>query len=250
MLNFTPLISAAKQLFKNLTFIVIFAGALVVLWEIPHWESNSIALQTIPTTLKHKLPVVDTKTFLRHIQTRLPLYRQQFVRAGQEYSIPWTLLAAQAYQESHWNRNAMSPTGVRGIMMLTRVTASDLGIEDRLDPQRSIAGGARYLAKLGRQIPAHIPKPDRVFMALAAYNVGMGHIEDVRILARRMNKNSDRWSELKTVLPLLAKKKYYKTLPHGYARGWEPVQYLKRVRAYREILEHVVQQEARRKSEL
>ena len=134
--------------------------------------------------------------------------------------------------------------------MLTRDTASDLGVENRLDPHKSIAGGARYMAWMYRQIPHHVSEPDRTFIALAAYNVGMGHVKDARILAKRMKKNQHSWTDLRTVLPLLAKKKYYKTLPHRYARGWEPVQYVKRIRAYRKILEHVLEQSARQKAEL
>ena len=250
MLRMTLFMKMASQLVKNVLFVCMLGAGLLFLWEIPNWERNSIALQKVPTSLKHKLPPGDTKAFLHHMQTRLPRYKEEFQRVGQKHGIPWTLLAAQAYQESHWNRNAMSPTGVRGIMMLTRATASDLGIENRLDPKHSIAGGARYLAQLHRQVPARISTPDRVFIALAAYNVGMGHIEDAQILAKRMNKNPDQWSDLKTLLPLLGKKKYYESLPHRYARGWEPVQYVKRVRAYQEILEHVVQQEARLQAEL
>ena len=235
---------------KYLLTIAVLVGCLVILWEIPQWEKNSIAREKIPGPLQHKLHIVDTKTFLRHIKTRLPRYRGEFERAGSREGIPWTLVAAQAYQESHWNRNAMSPTGVRGIMMLTRETASDLGIKDRLDPRKSITGGTRYLAALHRQVPSSIPHKDRMFIALAAYNIGMGHIKDAQVLAKRMHKNPHRWNDLKSVLPLLAKKKYYKTLPHRYARGWEPVQYVKRIRAYREILEHVVQHESRWTAEL
>jgi len=152
------------------------------------------------------------------------------------------------YQESKWNRNAMSPTGVRGIMMLTQVTAKELGIHNRLDSDKSIQGGARYLAKLIRQIPKKIKNPDRLYMALAAYNVGWGHLRDARQLARRLKKNPDRWDDLKTVLPLLAKKQYYTTLPHRYARGWEPVQYVERIQAYQEILVKSLRQKERQKA--
>lgn len=238
--------SAIVHFFKSVAFVMLIGMGLILVWEIPQWEQESIAQQKIPTILKHQLPPFDTKTFLRHISTRLPRYRQQFVQAAEQYNIPWSLLAAQAYQESKWNRNAMSHTGVRGIMMLTRATARDLGIENRLDVDDSIMGGARYLRRLLQQIPPHISHPDRMYMALAAYNVGMGHLKDARILAKRLGKNPDRWDDLKTVLPLLAKKKYYQTLPHRYARGWEPVQYVKRIRAYKEILDHMALYQARR----
>ena len=240
----------ANHLMKTIVSLALLLGVLAVLWELPEWERAAIGQEEIPNKLMVNLPKVDAQTFLRHVKTRLPRYHEQFMQAGKDHGVPWALLAAQAYQESRWNRNAMSPTGVRGIMMLTRATASDLGVKNRLDPHKSIAGGARYFAQLYRQIPRHIEDPDRTFIALAAYNVGMGHIKDARLLAKRMNKDHNQWSHLRTVLPLLAKKKYYETLPHRYARGWEPVQYVKRIRAYRKILEHVLAERARQKAEL
>ena len=178
----------------------------------------------------------EKRRFYHHIETRLPQYRRQFEEVAQAYGISWTLLAAQAYQESRWDRHAVSPTGVKGLMMLTRDTASSLGIRNREDPTKSIEGGARYFQSLEKRLPRHIGKADRVWIALAAYNVGMGHVKDAQRLARRMGKNPDSWKDLKTMLPLLAQKPYYKTLQYGYARGWEPVQYVKRIRAYHALL--------------
>ena len=122
-------------------------------------------------------------------------------------------------------------------MMLTRNTASSLGIQNRTDPAKSIEGGARYFRNLEKRLPGQIGKADRIWIALAAYNVGMGHIKDAQQLASRMGKNPNSWKDLKTILPLLAQKSYYETLRHGYARGWEPVRYVKRIRTYHALLE-------------
>lgn len=233
-----------KHVSKQIALVVTLLGSLLVLWEIPQHERNALSHQERIAQLGTKLPAYEVKTFLRHIETRLPFYREEFQQAEKKTGIPWTLLAAMAYQESKWNHKAISPTGVRGIMMLTRSTASDLGISNRLDPSKSIAGGARYLSYLQKRVPDEIRMPDRMFIALAAYNVGMGHIDDARMLAERLGKNSNQWDHLKTVLPLLAHKEYYENLPHRYARGWEPVQYVKRIRAYRNILNQVVKREA------
>lgn len=122
-------------------------------------------------------------------------------------------------------------------MMLTRDTASFLGIQNREDPTKSIEGGARYFQILEKRLPRRIGKADRTWIALAAYNVGMGHIKDAQYLARRMGKNPHSWNDLKTMLPLLAQEPYHETLRYGYARGWEPVRYVKRIRAYHALLE-------------
>lgn len=183
---------------------------------------------------------VDIRAYKRRIQSRLPRYQALFQLAAEKNNIDWTLLAAQAYQESHWRRNAVSPTGVRGIMMLTQATAKQLKVKNRSDPEASIMGGARYMANLRSRLPAEIQEPDRTWFALAAYNVGFGHLRDARRLAQRKGLNPNLWQDLAQVLPLLAKRKYYKTLPYGYARGWEPVKYVTRIRDYRDILERTL----------
>ena len=184
---------------------------------------------------------VDTRAYLRRIRTRLPRYRDAFKQAAQRYGLSWTLLAAQAYQESHWNRRSKSPTGVRGIMMLTLPTARAVGVTNRLDAKQSISGGARYLAQLLERQPTSVRSRDRRWFALAAYNVGLGHLADARVLAERLGKNPNAWHDIRTVLPLLSQKKYYRTLRHGYARGTEPVRYVQRIRDYQDILERHLQ---------
>lgn len=182
---------------------------------------------------------VGTKIFRRHIETRLPQFRAFFERAAAEQGLDWRLLAAIGYQESHWDPAAVSPTGVRGIMMLTRKTAKDLNIKNRRDPESSIFGGARYFKQLLGKININAPESDRLWMAMSAYNIGYGHLLDAKAIARKQNKNPYRWADLKKTFPLLAKKKWYKQSRFGYARGWEPVTYVENIRSYYDILKWV-----------
>ncbi|HHM05199.1 MAG TPA: membrane-bound lytic murein transglycosylase MltF [Gammaproteobacteria bacterium] len=191
---------------------------------------------------------VDTRRFTRRVRQLLPKYKKWFQDAARRNDLDWMLLAAQAYQESHWKARAISPTGVRGIMMLTLTTARELGLKSRLDPKSSIYGGARYLARIRDRLPASLPEPDRSWAALAAYNVGYGHLMDARELATRFGKNPDAWSDLAEVLPLLAQKRHYSTVKHGYARGLEPVLYVNRIRNYRDMLERALQPAARKRA--
>jgi len=180
---------------------------------------------------------VGTRRYMKHIEQRLPRYRRWFEEAGEMTGIDWRLLAAIGYQESHWNPKAVSPTGVRGIMMLTQDTMRHLGItKSRLDPQASIEGGGRYIARVKNRIPKRISEPDRTWMALAAYNVGFGHLEDARVLAQSEGADQDKWIDVKKYLPLLSQKKWYKRTRHGYARGNEPVRYVENIRSYYDIL--------------
>ena len=182
---------------------------------------------------------VGTKIFMRHIETRLPAYRAFFEEAAAQYGLDWRLIAAMGYQESHWDPDAVSPTGVRGIMMLTLKTAKDMGIKNRLDPESSISGGAKYFKLTLDRIDEDITEPDNVWMAMAAYNVGYYHLQDARTITRKLNKDPNRWIDVRESLPLLAKPKWYKQTRYGYARGWEPVRYVENIRSYYDILKWV-----------
>lgn len=179
---------------------------------------------------------VDLRALSRRIESRLPEFRELFVQAEEETGMPAELLAALSYQESHWDPHARSPTGVRGIMMLTQRTAESLGVENRLDPEEAIPAGAQYLADRHRRLPETIPEPDRTFLALASYNIGRGHLLDARQLARDLDKNPDSWSDMRKVLPLKADRRYYPSTRFGYARGYEPVHFVQRIRNYRDVI--------------
>ena len=181
---------------------------------------------------------VNISVFHKRLKSRLPKYKSLFVKAGKKYEIPWTLIAAQSYQESHWDRLAKSPTGVRGMMMLTLPTAKEMGVTHRLNASQSIYGGAKYYAQLLKRVSPDVQGVDRYKFAFAAYNVGMGHLIDARALARKLGRDPDSWKDLKTVLPLLAQRKYYKDLKYGYARGQEPVDYVEAIYEYHAILEN------------
>ena len=174
--------------------------------------------------------------FSARVKQRLPDWAPLLKTAADASEIDWTLLAALSYQESHWNPKAVSPTGVKGFMMLTRATAKELGVRNRLNAEQSIAGGARYFRAIYDRIPERINDPERTWFALAAYNIGLSHLEDARILTERLGGNPDSWEDVKANLPLLAKSKYYKTLKYGYARGWEAVDYVQNIRSFHNIL--------------
>ena len=185
----------------------------------------------------NRLDPVDVSKFLELSQTRLPKYTAFFKHAQEVSDIDWRLIAAISYEESHWDPYNTSPTNVRGMMMLTEQTADAMKVTDRLDAQQSITGGARYISLLKQQVPDQIPEPDRTWMAIAAYNIGFAHLEDARVLAKRLNLNPDNWADLKTTLPLLNKAKYYSTVKFGYASGGSPVIFVESIRTYYGILE-------------
>ena len=192
---------------------------------------------------------VGTNTFKFHAQNRLPKYIDLFKQAAEITKLDWRLIAAMGYQESHWDPSAVSPTGVRGIMMLTRNTAKELGVEDRKDPKQSIIGGASYLRKIEKRLPQRIQGEDRLWMSLAAYNIGFGHLEDARILTQRMGGNPDKWGNVQNFLPLLSQEKYFAEAKHGYARGREPITYVENIRTYFNLLSWLGQQKVQQTKE-
>lgn len=184
---------------------------------------------------------VDSRKFVDRFSKRLPAFVPIFKEAADKYDFDWRLLAAMSYQESHWNRRARSPTGVRGLMMLTLTTAHRVDVGNRMDPAESVDGGAQYLRDLLDRLPDRIPEPDRMWLALAAYNVGMGHLEDARILTEKRGGEPDKWEDVKETLPLLSRKSWYKQTRYGYARGIEPVRYVENIRKYYKILIQLTQ---------
>ncbi|WP_432415565.1 membrane-bound lytic murein transglycosylase MltF [Chromohalobacter israelensis] len=185
------------------------------------------------------LEYVGARLFIRHAQARLPRYEDAFKEAARDTGFDWKLLAALGYQESHWKPRATSPTGVRGLMMLTNDTAAEVGVTNRLDPEQSIEGGATYLLHVKGRLQEEITEPDRTWMALAAYNVGLGHLYDAQKITEMQGGDPYKWADVRKALPLLQKRKWYSQVRHGYARGGEPVIYVRNIRRYYEILNYV-----------
>ncbi|HYP67490.1 MAG TPA: membrane-bound lytic murein transglycosylase MltF [Thiobacillaceae bacterium] len=244
----------ARLYYPGLIEAFTLADYQKVVWALPRGTPKELAKQLREFVAKAEQDGTLRRTFERyygHIKQlddsdiagilarrsiQLPKYKKLFQKAHEETGIDWRLLAAIAYQESQWNPYAVSPTGVKGLMMLTGDTADRMGVTDRLDPRQSILAAARYLVMLKDGLPARIPEPDRTWMALAAYNQGMGHLEDARRLTRARKMDPDCWADLKKNLPLLARGRYARATKYGYSRGGEAVTLVESIRNYYDIL--------------
>ena len=127
--------------------------------------------------------------------------------------------------------------------MLTQDTAKRVGVKDRLNPEQSIMGGAKYLNILKASLPERIKEPDRSWMSLAAYNVGLGHLEDARVLTESLGDNPNLWIDVEKHLPKLSQEEWHQKTKYGYARGHEPVAFVRRIRRYYDILRLYQQEE-------
>lgn len=185
---------------------------------------------------------VDTRAFIRALDSRLPKWMPLFQKYSEEFD--WRLIAALAYQESHWNPNAKSPTGVRGMMMLTLPTARSVDVTNRLNPEQSVRGGVEYLRRMIERVPDSIPDHEKIWFALASYNVGYGHMMDARRLTKLQGGSPDSWADVKDRLPQLRQKRYFTQTRYGYARGDEALSYVENIRRYyQSIIGHVEQKQ-------
>jgi membrane-bound lytic murein transglycosylase F len=238
---------------KTLSFNYIIAYILPILFTFGFTDHNSFKDENLSLlkydekclVIKDMYLSLETNKALnsaeesilkKRINDRLPKYISYFKKHTKHSIFSWELIASVAYQESHWNHKAVSFTKVKGLMMLTMDTANYIGIKNRLDPDQSVDGGVRYLENIFKRLPDSIKGSDRIWMTLAAYNVGLGHLEDARIITQKFGHNQNYWSDVKKYLPFLSKRKYYKKTMNGYARGYEPVKYVERIKSYLNII--------------
>jgi membrane-bound lytic murein transglycosylase F len=244
-----------QQLFPRVVAAMEIGNRTPVVWYLPEGERSVVSLELVnqfinrATEQGHIAQLeqehfgrwehasrVGSLTFQRKMRDDLPEWQPLLEQVAEEYQMDWRLLAAMAYQESHWDPNARSHTGVRGIMMLTRATASELGVEDRTDPEQSLRGGARFFKDLLRRLPSDIEYPDRTFLALAAYNIGMGHLEDARIMTQQAGGDPHLWPDVRAHLPKLQNPNYFSTTKFGFAEGEQAVNYVDNIRHFEGLL--------------
>jgi len=194
---------------------------------------------------KSRYPAIDNKIFLRNARQKLPRYQKLFEQAAHKNQLDWRLVAAIAYQESVWNPDAVSPTGVRGMMMLTQITATEMGVQDRVDLTQSIMGGSAYFRKLLDRVSQDVTGPDRVLMALASYNMGYGHLLAARKITREQGGDHRKWKEVRKRLPLLQQSQYYSKSRYGYAHGaLQALDYVERIRQHYDMLLMITEADA------
>jgi membrane-bound lytic murein transglycosylase F len=193
-----------------------------------------------PPAQRARLPKRLAHDFHGHIETRLPHLRPSFEAAARETGLSWKMLAALGYQESRWRPGAVSPRGAQGVMMLMPQTATKMGVKNVFSPDENILAGSRYLAYMKERIPKRIRDPDRTLLAMAAYNIGIGHLEDARIITQMRKKNPDSWADVRANLPRLADPAWHKRVKRGYANGRETAQFVERVSQFAAILESSV----------
>ncbi len=148
---------------------------------------------------------------------------------AEEIGWDWLLLAALIYQESQFNINARSWAGAVGLMQLMPRTARAYGANDPTDPVESIRAGTAFIEWLQNYWQDEIEDDyERKRFVIASYNVGQGHVQDARRLAREFGADPDVWDEVAVYMEKKSYEEYYnhEVVRYGYARGIEPVRYV------------------------
>ncbi len=255
------IVAVNRQYFPDLQVAFSFPNPESLAWAFPQGQDQSLQDAAMKFMAKSRASgelaqlvdryygpasrsnFINLSVYKVRLRSILPRYQLFFEKAGKQYGLDWRLLAAIGYQESFWDPEAVSPTGVRGLMMLTEETANHLGVANRLDPAESIDGGARYIKNLIERMPPGVTEPDRLWMALASYNIGLNHLEDARILTQKQGRDPNKWNDVKNYLPWLADEAWHIKTKFGYARGMEPVLFVNRVRTYYDVLVKIDEEE-------
>ncbi|WP_226703416.1 transporter substrate-binding domain-containing protein [Microbulbifer elongatus] len=154
-------------------------------------------------------------------------------RYAQEHGFDWRLLVAQMYQESNFDPKARSWVGARGLMQVMPDTGKQVGETDLEDPETSVRAGVKYMRWLYAKFEDKGITPDnRMWFTLASYNAGLGHVYDAQNLAEKKGWDRNVWFEnVERAMLLLSDPNYYKKAQYGYARGQEPVDYVRKIEA-------------------
>ena len=159
---------------------------------------------------------------------KLSPYDEWFRESSRIPGWDWRLVAAQAYQESRFNPSARSWAGASGLMQIMPSTARELKINPN-DARQSVEGGCRYLWKMDDYFKDVVPREEeRIKFILAAYNVGLGHVQDARRLAEKHGDDPGKWDHVAYWLIRKSKRAVYNdpVVKYGFARGTEPVNYV------------------------
>lgn len=160
-------------------------------------------------------------------------YDRFIMKHAQRINWDWKLLASLIYQESRFNHTAQSWAGASGIMQLMPQTAERYGIDSSSGIEQHIAAGVKLLQYFDKQLQESITDSiTRIKFVLAAYNVGLGHVQDAQRLAQKFGASDTLWEEhTATYMLHKSERKYYsdEVVKHGYCRGKQAVNFVQEV---------------------
>ena len=216
--------------FVALLAVVVFEAPILASYSQQNINFSSDEIKSL-----WKEDPVGLSIFLKRTEERLPQFEDSFKKSSENLDVHWTLIAAISYQESHWNPKAISDTGVRGMMMLTQKTAKEMGIKKRTNAEQSILGGANYFQKNLSRLPEEMPKLDKIWMALASYNLGFVNITLARERTIERGGNPNLWSDVSVYLNEILIERYANET-NEFEKHVQALEYVQRIQLYYQTL--------------
>ncbi|HUL66381.1 MAG TPA: transporter substrate-binding domain-containing protein [Burkholderiaceae bacterium] len=139
------------------------------------------------THVKSAAAEAERKKFLQMVDL--------FRKYGDRYDVDWMLMAAQGYQESRLNQQAVSPVGAIGVMQVMPATGRDMKVGDITQVDANIHAGVKYMRFMVDRFYGNEPmtKLDKVLFAFAAYNAGPGRVASLRKEAAKRGFDPNVW---------------------------------------------------------
>ena len=205
----------------------LLRGAITEWWKPDRVKQiESTANNTTVTVRRRMRPVMQDATH-GIISAFDDLFRRYSSTAGWD----WRLLAAMSYQESGFDPQAVSSMGAMGLMQLMPSTADAMGVprDKRFDPEQNISASTRYIRKVSQSFSDIKDAEERIKFTLAAYNGGVGHVQDAQTLTRKAGRDHQVWQEVAPFILHLSEPRYYRDsdVLNGYMRGSETEAYVR-----------------------
>ena len=205
----------------------LLRGAIAEWWKPDRVKQiESTANNTTVTVRRRMRPVMQDASH-GIISAFDDLFRRYSSTAGWD----WRLLAAMSYQESGFDPQAVSSMGAMGLMQLMPSTADAMGVprDKRFDPEQNIAASTRYIRKVSQSFSDIKDAEERIKFTLAAYNGGVGHVQDAQTLTRKAGRDHQVWQEVAPFILHLSDPRYYRDpdVLNGYMRGSETEAYVR-----------------------
>jgi len=196
-------------------------------WKPERVQQIQSTANNVTVTVKRRMRPVMQDAAHGIISAYDDLFRKYSGSAGWD----WRLLAAMCYQESGFDPNAVSSMGAQGLMQLMPSTADAMGVprDKRFDPEQNISASARYIRKVSQSFTDIKDAEERIHFTLAAYNGGVGHVQDAQTLARKAGRNHQVWQDVAPFILHLSEPQYYRDpdVLNGYMRGSETEAYVR-----------------------
>ena len=163
---------------------------------------------------------------------RISPYDEDLKKYSADLNWDWRLLAALVCQESNFRPTVKSYAGAYGLMQVTSATVQRFGMDTVISATQNLRIGVMMLKWLDKKIAQNIEDPsERVKFVMAAYNIGIGHIIDAQLLARKYGRNMNKWDDVKEFLLNKSQPKYYNDplVKFGYCSGIQTVNYVSEV---------------------